>query len=209
MQSYGRLHFKNLLASPLVHCSLRPVKPCPGVPCVYPNTESTVSRTAAHRCCAGRHLCTKFRRCKHLSLHTTSKTSSRARPEVFYSETGGVWDGTNAILNPQRDLKRVETPYPSHYRSSSLCMRPRCTCKEWKTSQTIFLQICRLLRDTNHQAPENRGRGTAVSRISLILQQWWPWRLGLLKQALRSSCQQADAFHRIQSEWKGARPPWL
>ena len=41
------------------------------------------------------------------------------------------------------------------------------------------------------------------------LQQWRPWRLGLLKQALRSSCQRADEFHRIQSEWKRARPPLL
>ena len=53
--------------------------------------------------------------------------------------------------------------------------------------------------------------GSPCARLfhAFHLQQWRPWRLGLLKQALRSSCQQADEFHRIQSEWKRARPPLL
>ena len=42
---------------------------------------------------------------------------------------------------------------------------------------------------------------TAVSRISFTTMAAVTSR-PILKQALRSSCQRADAFHRIQSEWK-------
>ena len=43
--------------------SLRPVKPCPGVPDIHLNAEYIVSMTAALLCGAGRHLCTNFRGC--------------------------------------------------------------------------------------------------------------------------------------------------
>ena len=141
VQSYGRLHFKNLLASPLLHCSLGPVKPCPGVPCIHPDADSTASRTAAHRCGAGRHLCTKFRRCNIINIFPFIPLPRQALNLMFFIVKQEVHeanrDGTNSILSDQRDLKRVETPYPLHYRSSALSMRTRWTCKEWKTSQTF------------------------------------------------------------------------
>ena len=103
---------------------------------------------------------------------------------------------------------------PVMYSDFALCVQPGFVCVRqvsmWSRPQVVAY-VCELYCAFMSFVALYSLLDSSLPRLfrAFHLQQWRPWRLGLPKQALRSSCQRADAFHGIQSEWKRARPPLL